>query len=85
MTDEMKLITALCEALGFEVKRETSIRRVITKDYNSYMDEVRRRDAYKEDRGEWDFIGGGQYREIVRTSSYTLTKKKPEIGKWVQY
>lgn len=24
MTDEMKLLTALCEALGFEVKREES-------------------------------------------------------------
>ena len=73
MSEEMKLITALCEALGFDVERnievtkgtiEKTIDRPLGWGQNPFP--------------EWtenEFIGDGKYVEVIRKVSFKLTKR----------
>ena len=72
MTDEMKLLTALCEALGFEVKREVIVHTKLGVDPEGIQP-----------TSEYKHIGHDCYEH--GETLYTLTKKKPEVGKWVNY
>ncbi len=72
MTDEMKLLTALCEALGFEVKREALVHTKLGVDPEGIQPS-----------SEYTHLGHDCYES--REAVYTLTKKKPEAGKWVNF
>ena len=80
MSDEMKLITALCEALGFDVQRTVDVTKGI---------KVRTHDRPHtfgtrlfSDWAEHEFIGNGQYVEVTREVSYKLTKQEDRVDEF---
>ena len=73
MSEEMKLITALCEALGFEVERSVETTK------GTHKRTIDRPLGFGENPfPNWDnyeFIGDGEYVEIIRKISFKLTKR----------
>ena len=72
MSEEMKLIQALCEALGFEVKRHVEVTK------GSYKRTVGSALMFGEilfpDWDHYEFIGNGEYVEVKREATYKLIK-----------
>jgi len=72
MTNEMKLLTALTEALGFEIEV------VHTKTYGHARELNYNERCFGGATAELEFQGNGLYKEVTRHVDYKVTKKSCE-------
>lgn len=74
MSDEMKLLTALCEALGFEIKLK--VERIKGTQEKAWPEHYCFGEKPFPDWQGYEFIGDGKYVEVKCEATYELVKKK---------
>jgi len=76
MSEEMKLLTALCNALGFDVERKVEVTKGTSKrtiNRNLFFGE----NPFPEWK-EYEFIGNGEYVEVKREVIFKVTKRESD-------